>query len=335
MRRIIATAALAVAGLWLSAAASPAAERVSFTPGWFFYGRDVGFFASIEKGYYTREGIDFIIEPGKGAADAMNRVAGKRNRFAVAGNGAVVITRSKGVPVKVISMYHDKPLDVIYTLKGSGITKPKDLEGKKLGASPKDAAAMLFPALAKTNKIETEKVNWIYMNPTSKIPSLLAARVDAIVIFHNSYPAATAAAAKSGKEIVPLLYADWGLDIYSAGIIALEEDLKQNGDLVRRFLKATYEGTAWAIDHPDEAVKLFLKHNTSLNPKMVKGEWLITAEHLLTPLARKNGLGYMDRNKMERTIQVVADSMGEKPVPVDEFYTSRFLPKIFPESAKR
>jgi NitT/TauT family transport system substrate-binding protein len=331
MRRWI----LVLGVLFLSSASSLAADKFNFTPGWLFYGRDVGFFASVEKGYYAREGIDLTIVPGKGASDAVSRVAAGADRFAVAGLGAVVVGRAQKVPVKVVAMYHDKPLDVVYALRGSGIEKPKDLEGKNIGTTAKDAPTMLFPAVAEANGMDLNKIKWTYMAPPAKIPSLLAGRVDATITFHNSYPALLAGAKKVGKEVVVLLYADWGLDIYSAGVIAKDEDLLKNKDLVGRFLRATYEGNAWAVDHPEEANQLFIKRNPTLNAEIALAEWKITIDHMMTPLARKNGLGYMDREKMKRTIEVLAKSLEVKPVPVDEFYTGEFLPKVLPQAAMK
>ncbi|MFQ5693975.1 MAG: ABC transporter substrate-binding protein, partial [Nitrospinota bacterium] len=135
MRRGIFVGLGVLFGLFLSFAASFAAEKISFTPGWLFYGRDVGFFASIEGGYYSREGIDPTIVPGRGATDVVSRVAGGVTRFGLSGVGAVVPARARKVPIRMISMYHDKAVDGVYTLKGSGIERPKDLEGKNIGTT--------------------------------------------------------------------------------------------------------------------------------------------------------------------------------------------------------
>jgi NitT/TauT family transport system substrate-binding protein len=219
-------------------------------------------------------------------------------------------------------------------LSGSGIEKPKDLEGRTIGGSAKGATEVLFPAVARANGMDPNKVRWTLMSPPAKIPSLLAGKVDAIVTFHNSYPSIVEGARKLGKEVVALLYADWGVDIYTGGLIAREEDLQKNQDLVRRFLKATYEGTAWAIDDPEGAVQLFMKRNPTLNAEIVRAEWKITVDHLLTPLAQKYGLGYIDREKMVRTIDIVAKGMEVKAVPAEDVYTGAFLPKVFPKASK-
>lgn len=334
MRRGVFLVVAAVAGLLFTGAAF-AAEKVNFTPGWLFYGRDVGFFASIERGHYSREGIDLNIVPGRGATDAVSTVASGANRFALAGVGAVVMAAAQRIPVKLVSMYHDKALDGVYVLKGSGIQTPKDLEGKNIGTTAKDAPTMLFPAFAKANGIDLGKVKWTYMAPPAKIPSLLAGKVDATITFHNSFPSIVAGARKIGKEAVALLYADWGVDIYSAGLIAKSNDIAKSGDLVRRFLKATYEGTAWAIENPEAAARLFMKRNPTLNAQIVAGEWKITAEHLLTHFSRKHGLGYIDREKMARTVEIVARSMDLKTIPeTGAAYSIEHLPKVFTRGAK-
>lgn len=53
------------------------------------------------------------------------------------------------------------------TLEGSGITSPKDLEGKKVGAATGSVNQLLFPAYAKLAGIDATKVQWVNAQPRS------------------------------------------------------------------------------------------------------------------------------------------------------------------------
>ena len=60
-------------------------------------------------------------------------------------------------------VYNNTPASVM-ALRKSGITKPADLTGKKLGAPVFDAGRRAFPIFAKANNIGA--VTWTAMDPT-------------------------------------------------------------------------------------------------------------------------------------------------------------------------
>jgi NitT/TauT family transport system substrate-binding protein len=106
---------------------------VKFALSWVPTGRDAGFHAALDRGYYKEEGLAVEILKGSGSGDTVRRVAGGSEEFGFADTATPVISRSRGTPVKVVAMIHDKSMDAVYFLKSSGIAKPKDLEGKKIG----------------------------------------------------------------------------------------------------------------------------------------------------------------------------------------------------------
>jgi hypothetical protein len=58
-------------------------------------------------------------------------------------------------------------------------------------------------------------------------------------------------------------------------------------------------------------------------------QWKITISHMLTDRTRANGLGYVDRAKMERTLDFIKRYQDVKgDMNVDDIYTSKFLNKI-------
>ncbi|MGZ5803318.1 MAG: ABC transporter substrate-binding protein, partial [Xanthobacteraceae bacterium] len=48
-------------------------------------------------------------------------------------------------PIKAVYMYYNKPAFSIVARKSRGVSAPKDLEGKKLGAPPADGAYAQWP----------------------------------------------------------------------------------------------------------------------------------------------------------------------------------------------
>jgi NitT/TauT family transport system substrate-binding protein len=77
-------------------------------------------------------------------------------------------------------VYNNTPASVM-ALKKSGITKPADLAGKKLGAPVFDAGRRAFPIFQKANGIGA--VTWTAMDPPLRETMLARGDVDAITGF--------------------------------------------------------------------------------------------------------------------------------------------------------
>ena len=113
-----------------------AQEKVSLAVDWILNGTHAGYFIAQEKGFYKEKGLDVSISRGFGSGDTIKRVATGSVDFGIADTGAVIAARSNDdIPVRIVAMVYDKAtLGLIY-LKQSGITKPKDLEGRTIARS--------------------------------------------------------------------------------------------------------------------------------------------------------------------------------------------------------
>lgn len=309
-----------------------AQDKVKFALDWIPYGKHAMFYVSLDKGFWKDAGLDVTVTRGFGSGDTVKRVAAGTEDFGFAAVASMVTGKSRGADLKMVGMVHDRALDSVATLKGNKITKPKDLEGKKIGSPKGNAVRVVFPAFADINKFDRNKVSFVNMTVPAMAPSLLAGRVDAILIFYTEKPTVDAAAKKVGKEPLYLQYADFGMNTYGNGIIVSEKTIKENPGLVKRFVEATYKGIAWSVENPEEAVKIFIKHNPAISPDLARKHFDIAVEHLLTPTARHEGIGHMTRDRMVFTNDLITEHMNlPKKTPVEDVYTNEFLPKLFPK----
>ncbi len=57
----------------------------------------------------------------------------------------------------------------------------------------------------------------------------------------------------------------------------------------------------------------------------------IAIQHLMTDMAKRDGVGYMDPAKMKRAVETVKQYFpATREVAVEDVYTNRFVPKLFP-----
>ncbi len=317
-------------------AAAASRDKLTFSLNFVPYGIHTAFFAAQAKGFYDQANLDVTIERGAGSADTVTKVAAGAMDVGFADAGSVVVGRSKGAKVTMVAMILDKGVSTIYTYKGSGIVNPKDLEGKTVADNAGSAVLAILPAFAAIHGIDVGKIKFVMVAPAAKNPTLIEKKVDAMLTFSTFEPNLKALAAPKGMEIVALYFSDWGLDLYGLALLTSERVLRERRDVVRRWVDATMRGVAWSVENPEEAVALFVKRNPAVTPELAREQWRIVVDHLLTPVAREHGIGYMTEEKMQRTRDVLVKYQKlEGDIPLKNLYTNEFLPKLFPQRPAR
>ena len=148
-------------------------------------------------------------------------------------------------------------------------------------------------------------------------------QVDGVGQFVVGEPLLAGAAAP--KELFAIEYSKAGLDYYSNGIIASDDLIKSNPDLIRRFVKATLAGLKDALADPKEAGEIMSRRHREIDAKIAAGE---TAK--VKGLAMQEGvpLGVIDPARVKRTIDVVAGAYELKnPVTPEDIYAPGFVSK--------
>lgn len=311
-------------------------DKLTFTLNFIPYGLHTAFFVAVEKGFYDRANLDVTIQRGMGSSDTAVKVGAGAADVGFADAAAVVVGRAKGAKLTMVAMILDRGVSTIYTYKGSGITKPKDLEGKTVVDSPGGATLALLPALAAINGVDLTKVKMVMVAPAAKNPTLIEKKTDAMLTFSTFEPNLKLLAAAKGMEIVALPFSDWGLDLYGLALFTSEKLLQERRDVVRRWTDATMRAVAWSVENPEEAVAIFAKKNPAVSADLAREHWRIVVDHLLTPVALEHGIGFMTEEKMRNTRDpLVKYQKLEADIPLKDLYTNEFLPKLFPKRPAR
>ena len=132
----------AVASLGLCGAAAADDTPIKFSLDWKFEGPAAPFLLAKEKGYFADEGLDVTIATGAGSVEPINRVASGAYDKGFGDINSVIKFNDQNpeTPLKSIYMVYNKPAFAIVGRKSLGVSAPKDLEGRKLGAPAPDCA---------------------------------------------------------------------------------------------------------------------------------------------------------------------------------------------------
>jgi len=312
--------------LWLTASPVRSQEKVRFVLDWVIAGRHTAYYVAIEKGYWKKAGLDIRMTRGFGGANTVKSVAGGLADVGKASAGPALVARAKGTPIKIVSIVYGKAPFMMVSKEKTGVRNPKDLEGKTIGAPAGDANRFVFPALAAIAGIDESKVKWVTMSPSAKTPSLLSDKVDVIVHFAFEKVKFEMFEAKHGNFNI-MMYSDYGLDMYSIGLLTLDSYIRAKPNVLRAFVHGAMRAYAWTLKHPKEANRIFSKHQPTLSKKIALRELGIVRELVLTEEAKKHCIGWINAEKLARTRDILFKALHVKEtLDIKGAYTTKFLP---------
>ena len=322
--------AILAALLFSTAALAQKETAVRFALDWRFEGPAAPYLVAIDKGYYKAEGLNVSIDPGSGSVEGINRVASGAYEIGFADINSLIKYRDnpRNLPVKAVMMVYDTPAFSIVSLKKNGISKPKDLEGKVLGAPAPDGAYAQWPIFVQANKIDASKVKIENIGFPVREPMLAQGKVDAITGFwFSSYMNLKANGVKD-EDIVVLHMRDFGVDLYGNVILANPDFMRFSPKAVAGFVRATIRGIQDTVKNPDSAIDSLMKRNPIAKRDVeLERLKLSLAKNFVTPDVQKNGLGGVDMKRLERSIDQIGLTFqySNKPKAADIF-TAQYLP---------
>jgi NitT/TauT family transport system substrate-binding protein len=228
-------------------------------------------------------------------------------------------------PVAVMVVYNNTPAAVL-SLEKTGITKPADLAGKKLGAPVFDAGRRAFPIFAKANNVGA--VNWTTMDPPLRETMLARGDVDAITGFSFTSLLNLEARCVKAEDVAILPYAKNGVKLYGNVIIATPKLIKDNPEAVRSFLKAFAKGAKEVMAKPEDAIQYVKARDGIINTELETRRLKLAIDAVVaSPDARAEGFGQLKGPRLALMASQVADAFTTKGrINPDAVWNGSFLP---------
>lgn len=199
------------------------ARSVVFLP--FYYGRD--------KKFFEKHGVQLEIIVMRSDLQTVGLVSGELDFNASVGPAILAI--SSGMPLKTVAIFYRAPL--LSLLVPARVTKPKDLEGKKVAVSRIGSESHRYGALMLENSgVDEKKITFIQTgNTIVSLSALQQGAVEAAVLS----PPFTGLVARQGFKVLmnarDLIEAPW------MGVVINRQKIAKQPGEVRAFLGALRE----------------------------------------------------------------------------------------------
>lgn len=323
-------AAIGLAALAVCHSTALAQTAIKFSLNFKPDGSNAAWFLAQERGYFKEAGLDVTLDTSGGTGDVITRLATNAYDMGFADIGAVIefAGRNPGqAPIATLVVYDRSPLAVV-ALKKSGISKPADIAGKVIGAPLSDGAYRMFPAFAKSTRIDASKVNFKNLDIRVRETLLARGEVDAVMGFDSSVWFNLKALGLKIEDVNFIRYADNGLDLYGNSLLVSRKMMKENPKAAAAFLRITIRAWKEAMADPKAAVAALVKRDPLIDAaiEIEKIQWLANNQ-ILTAAVKAGGIGIVDRARLERQIDTIVEafSLPNKPA-LDAIYDAQYLP---------
>jgi ABC-type nitrate/sulfonate/bicarbonate transport system substrate-binding protein len=281
-----------------------------------------GLYVALEKGYFEAEGLNVeIIQPSNGTADQL--VAAERAQFGVSYQESVTLARLEDIPVVSIAAVIQNNTSGFASLASKEIVSPKDFEGRSYGGWGSPIEVAMLQALMEKDGGDFDQVEILTSGATDFFASSEKG-VDFAWIFEGW----TAIEGElNGYDLNYISLKEWdeALNYYTPVLITSEGIINENPELVESFMAAVSKGYNFAIETPDQAGKILLKHAPELDEDLVlKSQEFLAAEYQAE--ATQWGI---QKESVWTDYQnwLFERDLIEALIDVDKAYTNEFLPK--------
>jgi NitT/TauT family transport system substrate-binding protein len=277
-------------------------------------------YVAAERGYFADEGIavdfDYSTE-----TDGVALLGAGDVKFSLASGEQVLLARAQGLPVVyVFGWWQDYPVAVAARAE-SGITRPIDLAGKRIGlpgtfgASYIGLRALLDAAGLSESDVTLDSIGF------NQVQALVANQEKAVVVYANNEPIQLEA---QGVAVNVIRVADY-VHLASNGLVSNEATIRDNPELVRGMVRAFQLGIRDTLEDPQTAYEICKKYVENLDQADQAVQMAVLEASI--GFWQADRIGYSEPQAWSN-MQSVLLEMGllNEPLTLDQAFTNEFLP---------
>jgi NitT/TauT family transport system substrate-binding protein len=322
VNRVLSVCAAAFAFVGSTALASEESLEVRFT--WKIKGEYAGLYVAEAKGLFAQNGLKVSMKQGAGGQAAMAGLLQGQEDVVVSPGAYALSSVSKGMPIKIIALYHPATPLALFSHADKPIRVPKDLVGKKIATSF-DTFTNYINVFCKKTAIDCSLVNKVRVNNNMQQPLFIDRQVDAFGGYLDvDWPLLKASTPK------PLVYIDltkYGMVIPGLSVVASDAVIAKRPEALRKFLAAVGRGTEMARADVSEATNILLKVWDVAPSRKVVQEQIQSAVDFI-PIIPNRPVGWIEQSTLVDALNILQETgQIDHAQPLGKYYTNALLMK--------
>lgn len=283
-----------------------------------------GLYVALENGYFKDEGLNVkIVQPSEGGAATL--VATGKADFGISYQEEVTYAKTSEdpLPIKAVATVIQHNTSGFASPKSKNITSPKDFEGKIYGGWGSPSEDAILDAVMKKENKDFSKLKVLDVGEDDFFTAVNK-NVDMMWIFEG-WTGIEAKQRGVDLNYIQLRDLDERLDYYTPVIISNEKLLNENPELAKKFLNATSKGYNYAVENPEEAAKILVKHAPEIDENLaIESQKYLAKEYIYDA----KYWGVMKDSVWNNYTQFLKEyNLIEKDLKASDAYTNEFLPQ--------
>ena len=299
-------------------------RKVTVVLDWVPNTNHTGIYVARGKGYYADEGMQVeIIQPSAGGSADL--IAANKGEFGISHQEQVTYARTAENPLPIVAIatiiQHNtsgfaSPVD-------RNIKTPADFEGKIYGGWGSPMEEAMLKGLMEKYGADYSKLEIVNIGASDFFTSV-ERDVDFAWIYYG-WDGIRSEIIEFPIDFMLLQDIEPALDFYTPVLIASEDTIETDPDLVRSFLSATEKGYRFAIENPGEAADIFLSDNSELDRDMIIASQAYLSKNYIS---YSEGWGVMKKDIWENFGSwMYGNDLLNRTLKVENAYTNEFLPE--------
>jgi NitT/TauT family transport system substrate-binding protein len=258
-----------------------------------------GLYVAAAAGWYREAGLDVEIatfDPLRG--DSLEYLAQREAAYAIFPSNRLLVRREAGQPLVGIAAINHRGMETIQTVRATGITRPRELEGRTIAYSPTPRGVAMVSHLVAADGGDPAQV--VAVDSGSRelsVDDIAAGEVDATFGGYWAWDALFGSLPESERVVWPV--DEIGAPPYHSYLLGAHASLvERNPEAVRAFLAATARGYRTAAADPERALAVlerviayFPRAHLARSLELIAptwthdGRWGVARDELMEPYA--------------------------------------------------
>ncbi|MEM6255304.1 MAG: ABC transporter substrate-binding protein [Cyanobacteria bacterium P01_D01_bin.156] len=271
---------------------------------WHLNAQFAGLCIAQDNGYYRHQGLNVTLVPASPDTDVVQTVVSQPWTIGCAEESLILSAQAKGIPIVAIaSMLQASPL-ALMSLPQSGLKNLQELIGKRVGIHSDGRKALEL--VLNQWSIDPRELDITDIPYVNKHKLLSNGTFDAVQCYALDEPIELAH--RIGQPPCVLAFKDYGFDVYSQVIFTSHSLIKNQPQMLAKFLNATFSGWRWAITHPSQTARILV--NQYVEPNYQDIDYQTASLEILADYVQpqRHPIGVINPKRWQQSAQQLAQA---------------------------